>query len=107
VDPNEKLRLEANFKINDLTQWRTERVIGWKPQTRLSRAGNLVEMVKVVTTERSFVFWVQTEWEKLKSPKAKDLYEKYFKLDFGGPETITFRKVNNFFEVKEFNLEAP
>lgn len=104
VDPNEKLRLEAERKIVDLSRWRTERVVGWKATTSVSKSGNPTKMVKVVTdTQHSFTFWIQLN---PKHPDARDLMRRYSSLVGLAPDTITYRKKEKFYEVKAFDLEV-
>jgi hypothetical protein len=104
VDPNEKLRLEAERKAVDLRQWRTERVVGWKATTSVSKSGNPTKMVKVVTdTQHSFTFWVQLS---PKHPDARALLRMFSALDGMMPATITYRKNGTFYEVKDLNHEV-
>ena len=102
MDPNEKLRLAAERKIRDLKQWRTEKVVGWKATSSISRAGNPTQMVKVVTEDHSFTFWVQMN---PKHPEARELLAMYTALNGQKPETITYRKAD-FYAVRAFNREV-
>ena len=101
VDPNEKLRLD--FKPRDLSKWRTERVVGWSFKPSVSKAGNPTMMVKVVTDEGSFTFWVQMSSNY---PQARALRNMYLALQGNAPRTITFRKPDKFYEIKAFNHEV-
>jgi len=103
VDPNEKLRLAAERKIRDLKQWRTEKVVGWKVNLSVSRSGNPTKMVKVVTEDHSFTFWVQLA---PKHPKAVEMLRLFNSLTGPKPQTITYRKVGDFYEVRAFNFET-
>ncbi len=102
VDPNEKLRLAAERKIRDLKQWRTEMVTGWSAKPSVSKAGNPTRMVKVVTEDHSFTFWVQLT---PKHPNAVATLNMFNALNNQQPHTITYRKVGDFYEVRAFNLE--
>lgn len=102
VDPNEKLRLEAERRIRDLKQWRTEPVTGWNAKPSLSRAGNPTIMLKVVTPNHSFPCWVQSE---PKHPHARALLALYRSLEGAAPSTITYRKLTDFYEIRAFNNE--
>jgi DNA repair protein RadD len=105
VDPNEKLRIEFAAMKKDPTRRQTDRVLNFEWHTSMSRTGNEMWKIDVVTEYRKFCYWVpiNPQWSKGLKQKIMFLY-----LRGKPPETITYEKnpENNFYEVFAYNRKA-
>jgi DNA repair protein RadD len=105
VDPNEKLRIEFAAMKKDPTRRQTDRVLSFEWHTSVSRTGNEMWKVDVVTEYRKFCYWVPINPQSSKRLKQKSMF---FDLRGKPPETITYQKnpENNFYEVTAYNRRA-
>jgi DNA repair protein RadD len=101
VDPNEKLRIEFKAMKKDPTRRQTDRVLNFEWHTSMSRTGNEMWKIDVVTEYRSFSYWVPMKPTWTKGYKQREMF-----LDLTEtPKTITYQKnpENNFYEVFAYN----
>ena len=104
VDPNEKLRIEFAEMKKDPTRRQTDRVLSFEWHTSVSRTGNEMWKVDVVTEYRKFCYWVPIKPTWTKGYKQREMF-----LDLQEkPETITYEKKSDstFFEVFAYNRKA-
>ena len=104
VDPNEKLRIEFAEMKKDPTRRQTDRVLSFECHTSVSRTGNEMWKVDVVTEYRKFCYWVPIKPAWTKGYKQREMF-----LDLQEkPETITYEKKSDstFFEVFAYNRKA-
>lgn len=105
VDPNEKLRLAFKEKKSDPTRMQCDVVVGWSARPTLSKNGNDMIRVDVVTPYRSFAFWVH----RLPTfQKAIMLTNMFADLNGQRPQTISYKKnaKTGYYEVHRFNEVA-
>lgn len=104
VDPNEKLRIEFAAMKKDPTRRQTDRVLSFEWHTSISRTGNEMWKIDVVTEYRKFCYWVPIKPTWTKGYKQREMF-----LDLQEkPETITYEKKSDstFFEVFAYNRKA-
>ena len=103
VDPNEKLRLAFKELKKDPTIKQCDEVLGWKSQPTISRKGDPMTMVDVVTPYRSFRFWIQIGYSPWGA--VSKLQSQFDALKGKKPKTITYRKdpQTGFYKVFAFN----
>jgi len=102
VDPNEKLRIEFKAMKKDPTRRQTDRVVAFDWRPTVSKNGNEMWKVNVVTEYRKFSYWVPVNpnWQK-----GRNMNIEFQMVKDIGPKTITYQKneTNAFYEVFAYN----
>ncbi len=98
IDPNTHLVLEYRKKKKDPTLMQTGKVISMIASPTISKAGNECLKVDFITEYRSFSMWF--------SKKMVKQFNDFNMYTMGGkemPETITYRKVGEFYRIYAYN----
>ena len=102
VDPNDKLIISFKEMKRDPTRRQTDVVREWGVRNHISNSGKATLRVDVVTSYRSFSFWVLKEPTFHKARVQKDMFDS---LNGAIPRTITYAKDANsgFYSVFAYN----
>ncbi len=98
IDPNEKLASDFKALKKDPTRLQTDRVVSMVVWPTLSRAGNPCLKVEFVTEYRAFTVWFNEQMRKD--------YNRFMENTETGcvkPETISYKKVENFYKIISYN----
>ena len=98
INPNDKLIGDFKALKKDPTQLQTDRVVSMVVWPTLSRAGNPCLKVEFVTEYRAFTVWF--------NEKMRREYNRFMENTDTGcvkPETISYKKVDNFFKIIAYN----
>jgi DNA repair protein RadD len=105
VDPNDKLKIDFKALKRDPTQKQTDEVRFWTKRSHIARSGKHTWRCDVVTTYRSFSFWVMKEPSHHRGRVELAMLEA---LGDNEPTTITYQKdpSSGFYRVFQFDGPA-
>jgi len=98
IDPNEKLIADFKQHKKDPTLMQTDKVVSMIASPTISKAGNECLKVDFITEYRAFSMWFTS-----KMPRPLNDFNIYTMGGKETPETITYKKVGEFYRIYAYN----
>lgn len=106
IDPNEKLIMDFRAMKKDPAQLQTDRVLSATFTDNISRSGREQIVATWVTPYRQFTTYIAKKPSWAKQAEDLDRFMKATKNMAEVPETITYRKSGDFYNISRYNAPA-